>query len=521
MRALRRATLSAPTLDEGYDWPHVDAGFEPYKNQKVTSGFLSFHRRAWCCNGLRSGKTYAATYAEKMLREVLVHTGRTLVLAPLGVCPDWEEAFSKIDTDQPAKRIYDGSDRTLKQVQKEGLSDDVDILILNHHKLDWLVRDIDAWLGHASDSPALIIADEASVFKNHLTDRYKCLEYLVKDCKAKEPRAWVEQRFLWALTGSPRARDATNVWAVSRLINPALMHYTFNEWRSKVQRRTDIRDKFGKYQFSTYTDKKDAPSICAEYMQPMIRFRTQDCVDLPPQAYQYFWTPADGDQKRLLSAFGNRLRTATADGHTFNALKAGSRLNKLMQVASGVVRNKEGDWVEIGCKHRINQLLSLYEEAEGNVIVFCTYKATARYLQKQLKKKKIKTGIINGDIPPSRRRKVKDEFQNGRRKMVLIMHPEPTRFGYTMSAASITVWWEPPMDPEHWLQGNERGRGPKTHKTLIAMFYSSEAERHYYEVARARTVNNNKTIDLFAEFAKSRVKLSKELASLIETDEAA
>lgn len=441
------------------------------------------------------------------------------MLAPLGVCPDWEEAFLAINTPEQVLRVYDGSDRSLKQVQKEGLSPDVDVLILNHHKLDWLVRDIDAWLGAAGDAPAMLIADEASVFKNHTTDRYKCLQYLTKDCKAKDPRPWVEERFLWALTGSPRARDATNVWAVSRLINPALMHYTFNEWRSKVQTRTDIRDRFGNYVFSQYEDKTDAPQICADYMQPMIRFRTQDCVDLPPQKYQYFWTPADGDQKRLLSAFGNRIRAADAAGHTFTAMKAGSRINKLMQVASGVVRNKEGDWVEVGCKHRVNQLLSLYSEAEGNIIVFCTYKATARYLAKVLKKKKIKTGVINGDVSPARRKKVKAEFQNGRRKMILIMHPEPTRFGYTMSAASVTVWWEPPMDPEHWLQGNERGRGPQTHKTLIAMFYSSEAERHYYEVARQRAKTNNKTIDLFAEFAKSRVKLSAKLEELLVDEE--
>lgn len=505
-----------PLLDAGYDWPHNDPDFEPFKNQKVTSGFLSFHRRAWCCNGLRSGKTYAARYAEAINREVLVHSGRTLVLSPLGVAPDWEEAFQKVDPGEKPLNVYCGAERSIKQVQEEGLRDSVDVLILNHHKLDWLVRDIDDWLGGPDDPPALIIGDEASVYKNHKTDRYKCLEYILKDKRVKSPRPWVEKRGFWPLTGSPRARDATNVWAVSRLVNPALMHYTFNEWRAKVQKRTDIRDRFGNYQFSQFEDKPDAWKICAEYMQPMIRFRTQDCVDLPPQAYQYFWTPAEGDQKRLLSAFGRRERAADAGGATFTAMKAGSRINKLMQVASGVVRDKEGNWVEIGCKHRVDQLLQLYSEAEGNIIVFCTYKATARYLKKLLTKKKIKAGLINGDVTPARRRKVKDEFQNGRRKMILIMHPEPTRFGYTMSAASVTVWWEPPMDPEHWLQGNERGRGPKTHKTLVAMFYSSEAERHYYEVARNRAVQNNKTIDLFAEFAKSRVKLSKELTGLLE-----
>ena len=495
---LKKLKIRAPTLDVGYHFETTDPDFTYYKNQKVTAGFLASHHRAWCLNGLRSGKTHSSIAGREMLRDVGYH-GRTLILSPENVVNEaWGDSYKMVN---PDLEIY-VSDGSVKDLQKH-MVPEMDVIVLNHGKLPYCVIDIDKWdFDH-------LICDEGSLYRTMDKEPVQNMTFLTRN---REVGDYVSERpnkrWLWNLTGTPRPRDATDVYPMATLINPRKMGMSFEQWRNLVQFKTDVRHpKTKQFMFRKWEDKRDSKLVdrlCAEHMRPSIRFRTEDCVDLPPQAYSYFPTPCQGDQKVLYNMIGRKGAGIGEDDSMYRVANTPNKINKMLQVASGTAVNTEGEWIHIGAKSRIDTFVELYHNADGKSIIFINFVESANYIANELKKRHIPCKIINRKTSKKKRELYRERFQTEKRKSVLIMHPETTRFGTTVSKASLTVWWVPPSHGEYWIQGNERARGPGTCKTLVAMFYSSEMERERYERVRNKGVRNNETVDMFGEFRKSR-----------------
>lgn len=492
---LRALGIEVPNLDVGFEFKHADPQFTYYAHQKVTAGFLSLHHRAWCLNGLRSGKTLSSIQAREILRQ-LGYKGRTLILSPENVVNEaWGDSYKAAN---PDLSIY-VSDKDVAHLKTHGMRPETDVLVLNHGKLPYCVIDLDAW-----DFDFLIV-DEGSIYKTPDKEPVNNLNFLARNREVGEFISnKPSKRWLWNLTGSPRPASGADIHPMCKLINPKLMPLSYTQWRKKVQNFHDVKDARGKFLFRSWTDKNEdeVAAACARVMQPQIRFRTEDCVDMPPQAFSYFHTPAHGDQKTLYNMVARHKAGKLGDDN-YRVVTTPNKINKLLQVASGTVKNVSDEWVHIGATKRMEALLQLYEQAEGKVIVFCTYTETADYIRDELKKKKIKCDIINRKVSKPKRERIRSAFQTDKRKSVLVMHPETTRFGTNVSAASVTIWWIPPMHGEYWIQANERARAPGSTKTLIAMFYSSELEREYYKRVMGKQRGNDKTIDMFGEFRKT------------------
>lgn len=511
---LRALKIPAPTLDVGHEFNHATPNFTYYDHQKVTAGFLSLHHRAWCLNGLRSGKTLSAIQAREILRSLGFH-GRTLILSPENVVNEsWGDSYKAVN---PDLKIY-VSDKTVAHLNTYGLRSDTDVVVLNHGKLPYCVEDVDKW-----DFDFLIV-DEGSIYKSPDKEPVNNLNFLMQDRTVGDYISdKPSKRWLWALTGSPRPASGTDIWPLARLINPKLMWMTFGQWRKKVATFYDVKDRHGRFQFRQWTDRPEdeVAQLCAEKMKPSIRFRTEDCVDMPPQAYSYFHTPPTGDQKTLYNMIARHKAGKLGDGK-YRVVTTPNKINKLLQAASGTIKDTDGNWVHIGAKSRMDALLDLYNQAEGKVVVFCTYTETADFIKAELKKKSIKCDIINRKVSKPQRERIRQSFQTDRRKSVLVMHPQTTRFGTNVSKASVTIWWIPPMHGEYWIQGNERMRQPGSGKTLVAMFYGSELEREYYRRVQGKQRGNDKTVDMYGEFRKtSKVDstYSKQFLQNWDTDE--
>lgn len=502
IQKLRADGVAAPLLHTGFEFTHPDPDFAYYKHQKHTAGFLAQHHRAWCLNGLRSGKTYSTIWAREILRDQGYH-GKVLVLSPENVVNEsWGDCWKLV---RPDLNIY-VSDKTVDHLRQHGLRQDTDVVVLNHGKLPYCVIDIDEW------DPDFIIVDEGSVYKTPDKEPVGNLSFLAMNRTISEYQSYrPKKRWLWALSGSPRPSSGTDVWPLCRMINPELMPLSFKQWQRQVQTFVDVRDRDGKFQFRKWADRDEAEVVeaCAKVMQPSIRYRTEDCVDMPPQAYSYFHTPPVGDQKTLYSMVA-RKSAGTLDEDKFRVVTTPNKVNKLMQIASGTAINTDGVWIDVGSKSRMDALLDLYRQADGKVVVFVNFVATAAYIQRELRKKHIKCDVINSTVSQKKRERIRAAFQSDRRKSVLVMHPKVTQFGTNVSAASVTIWWTPPMQGEFWIQGNERARAPGSTKTLIAMCYSTEAEREYYRRLQSKQRGNDKTIDFNAEFRKTR-KVDPEL----------
>lgn len=516
LAALDKLGIERPDLSEGYDWP---AKFDLYSHQKTTAEYMASHDRAWCTNGMRSGKTTSAGSGSDLARSCkdLGADARVLILCPVNVMTTaWYREMLAIDR----RKTYYVAKSSTAAVRKQLKDKDINTLILNHDKLEWLSREIDEWLGR----DGLVIVDEAHAFRNPKTKRFKNLKYLVDPAHEDS-----KHRKLWLFTGTPVPNAPTDIYHLQKLIDASRVPASEGEWRGMTMKSYQITvparpGSTHMRPITKWSTLACAEQMIADAMHPCIRFRTQDCVELPEQAYSYYDCELSKDQKRMIKEMVAGYAT-THEDKALVAANAGVRVSKILQVCTGAVLDNEGNGIEVGAPSKIKCLLDLMEQNEGKTIVFCTYKASQKYIKKMLNDKKITAEIVNGDTTPTKKVAIADKFQSRRTPEVLILHPQCE--GMTLSAALLSVWFGPPDSNLQWSQANERMRAPvkgtdkydDKHKTLVAMLTGSSLEKQRYVDRIESDEKQTRAIDIYAEALKE-FGTAEALKSLFTEEEA-
>ena len=301
-RLLRNLGLNPPhPVDYYYDWP---GQYQPLDAQRETVRFLTSHQRAYCLNDLGTGKTLSSLWAFDFLKyQGEVH--KLLVVAPLSTLErTWgDELFNHFPHLQfnvlhgtAAKRRVLLSDKT------------VDVYVINHDGVKVLEDDL-----HRRPDIDLVIIDElAQVARNAQTDRWKSLRTLLGI------RKWT-----WGMTGTPTPNAPTDAWAQARLITPSTVPTFFAHFRDATMRQT-----------ATYTwvVRDEANDIVHQAMQPAIRFKRDDCIDLPPVTYETREVALTRDQQGVYDSMLAKLY-AEYQGGEITAVNEAVKTMKLVQIA--------------------------------------------------------------------------------------------------------------------------------------------------------------------------------------------
>ena len=138
---------------------------------------------------------------------------RALILSPLSTLERvWKNDIFDVLMHRKAVVVH-GS--RIKRM--EALNMDVDFYILNHDGLG--IQEITDHIRRRPDID-LVIVDEASMFRNHDTKKYKALRNMLRD----------DMR-LWLLTGTPCPNAPTDAWALTRLISPSRVPQFFGAFK--------------------------------------------------------------------------------------------------------------------------------------------------------------------------------------------------------------------------------------------------------------------------------------------------
>src|SRR5690606_10372756 len=86
--------------------------------------------------------------------------------------------------------------------------------------------------------------------------------------------------------------------------------------------------------------KDDANDIVFGAMQPAVRFKRDDCVELPPVVYQTRKVTLSQQQERAYKMMMSKLRIAFQEGEV-TAANEGVLFSKLLQIAAGWVYTKD------------------------------------------------------------------------------------------------------------------------------------------------------------------------------------
>lgn len=464
-----------------YAWPAF-AGRKPFLHQKHTVKFFLDHKRAFCLNDMGTGKTLAAIWACDILLSAK-KIRKVLIIGPLSTMKSvwWNELMMNVP--QRVAAIAHGKGRIHRiQTIKDPC---VQFVIINHDGIKSVEDEI------VEEQFDIIIIDEVTAFKAN-SDRTKCMERIAKAQDVSNNRQRMRDGGLWSMTGEITPNAPTEAFYPARITNP------YNKWLPRYYGQ--FRDAcMVQINEMVWIAKQEAPQIVAMCCQPAIRFTRDECLDLPETIYQTMETELSAAQKEWYSKMKREALVESESG-SVSAVNAAVKLNKLLQISAGAVKNDVGDVVEIGCEERLQQLWEVYDETpQKKLVIFATYRATIEMLMRELAKKGIRAACIHGDVAQNLRASHIQDFQTGSLQ-VLVLQPQSSAHGITLTASSTIVWFSLIPSNELFQQGNARiVRAGQTRKTLIIMFVSTPAEKHIAKILENKGNMSAEVLRLFAD----------------------
>lgn len=455
-----------------YDWPKVSGKHSPFSAQLDTASFLSMNSRAFCLNGMGTGKTNSALWAYDYLRRTKT-VNKVLVVCPLSTMErTWADSAFQTFPHLDCVVLHGTRERRNKL-----LAQDVDIYVIN---IDGLSTIKDA-LAKRPDID-LIVIDELALARNSGTDRWKILNAI---CNKQAPRR------VWGMTGSPTPNAPTDAWAQCKLVtpdNPTMPKY-FSAFRDRVMRQiTPFK----------WAARQDANEAVYQMMQPAIRFSLDDCVDLPEQTFITRDVALTPEQNKAYKDMLNKLSTEYAGGQIL-AVNEAVKANKLIQIACGVAYGTDGEHVIIPSKPRMDVLKEVIEESEGKVIVFVPLTGALESVASELRKD-FTVETVHGGTSKTDRDRIFGEFQRGLDPRVLVANASTMSHGLTLTAATTIVWYAPVHSNETYEQACARVRRPgQTRTTVIVHIAGTDVERRVYKRLQDKQSMQGVLLDMMKE----------------------
>ncbi len=471
-----------PPVEHYYDWP---GRYKPFEHQKVTTSFLAKHNRAFCLSGLGTGKTISTLWAYDFLRaEGSVR--KAIIITPLSTLERaWGDEIFRNFPHLTFTVLHGARDKRFKLLQQ-----DVDIYLVNHDGAKILAAEI----AKRDDIDVVIIDEIAQAARNAGTDRWKALNTIAKG----RPR-------VWGLTGTPTPNSPTDAWAQCRLVVPERVPPYYGRFRDGVMKQLN--------QFK-WVPRDSATQTVAEAMQPSIRYKREDCIDLPPVMYETRSVEMSPEQKRMYKDMVSKLH-AEYEGDQVTAVNEAVKAMKLVQIASGSVYRNDGEGVVIPAQERLSVTQEIIEEAGSKVIVFVPFTSALENVAEHLRKELDPTGyarrkqgldgftdveVIQGSTSKGDRDAIFKAFQNTAEIRVIVAQPASMSHGLTLTAASVIIWFAPVNSHETYEQacGRITRPGQKLNQ-LIVNIEGSPVERAIYERLQHKGKMQGLLLDLLKE----------------------
>jgi len=464
---LRRMNYDVPSpILTNYDWPHP-TNQPPFDAQLKTSAMLTMNNRAYVLNGMGTGKTRAALWAWDYLNKNKL-AGKLLVVAPLSTLKfTWSrEIFNTL----PARvtSVLHGT----REKRLEALAKDADIYVINH---DGVKTILDA-LATRSDIDTLVL-DELAVYRNGQAQRSKTMRKLAS-----------KFQWAWGMTGAPIPTLPTDAWSQAQIITPNTVPKYFKGFRDELMIRVNT---------FKWAPKQDATDRAFKALQPAVRFTLDDVVELPEAVYRTMDIELGPTQAKIYKQLALHCYAAVQNGE-ITAANAGAVMNKLLQVSTGWVYDKDHNTVSLDNDKRIEALIDVVLASEGKKLVFVPFKHALAGISQALKNEGIDHATVSGDTSANERGEIFNLFQNTGKYSVLAAHPQCLAHGITLTMADTIVWFSPVTSLEIYDQANMRIRrvGQK-HKQLYLHFQGTPVERRVYQMLQNKQNIQGELLSLF------------------------
>ncbi len=302
----------------------------------------------------------------------------------------------------------------------------------------------------------LVVADEA---------------HRAKDARSKQTRAlWAatgDAEFRYALTGTPIANDASELWPVLHWMSPT-------EWPTKTKwmdRNVNIMfNAFGGTVVSGIKPEREAEFFATFHPRFRRMLKAQVLKDLPPVVCERRDVEMTPKQRKAYIQMQEEL-LADVDGGSLMAPNVLQRTLRLLQLASSFGEidlvpdpKKPGEYKEVfrltDPSSKVDAFMDdLPDFAGQSVLVFAVSRQLINLLSARLTKAKIKHGLITGDQTELERDNHISAFQAGHSKLILSTI-QAGGVGITLSRASVMAFLQRSWSQVDQIQAENRAQRP-------------------------------------------------------------
>jgi SNF2 family DNA or RNA helicase len=455
-----------------YSWP---GKFKPMQHQVETSSFFTFYRKGFCFNEPGTGKTLAALWAADYLMK-RGEVRRCLILCPLSIMHSaWLNDLNNSVIHRSAIVAHHAqASRRIEMIQQ-----DYEFVICNYDGLNLIAQEI------TNDGRFdLIIVDEANAYKTVTTKRWKTLKSIMRP-----------DTLLWMMTGTPASQSPLDAYGLAKLVNPDGVPKFFTAWRDMVMNRITT---------FKWAPKPNAAELVHNALQPAIRFTKEQCLDLPPVVTTVREVPLTPQQKKYYDILKDQMIVKAA-GETITAVNAAAGLSKLLQISCGAAYTDDKEVVEFDAAPRLGVLEEILEETDRKVLIFAMFRSTIDAIHAHLLKKGIAAEVIHGGVAAGKRGDIINRFQTQPDPRVLVMQPQATAHGITLTAANTVVFYGPLMSVEQYVQCIARAdrKGQNADKVTVVHIQGSPIEKRMFKALEGKVSDNSLLTEMFETEIKS------------------
>lgn len=471
--ALIRAGFSLPPkIISDYRWPGM---FKPMRHQILTVAAMTKHKRLFVLNGMGTGKSMASLWAvdHGINRQTIK---RTLIVAPISTLQDvWGDSIFANFLNRSYVVLKGSKERRLKLFNQNH-----DYYIINPEGLHIIVDEL-----KSRPDISHVIIDELALYrasKNRINLMNSILNTggVVRTC--------------WGLTGEPTPNAPTDAYWQVKLLRPDLSR--------EIGSFTSFRDKLmWKRGLFNYIPRDGAMETVFRFMQPAVRFALADCADIPEQTFQFRQVELPPEQKKV---YDRMLKESYAEfeDSEIEAVNAGVRYTKLLQIACGAVYDGEGNTVVLGIDERMKVVRELIESSDRKVIVMIPFTSVLDLVYNNLVANKIGTVKMDGRNKADRE-EIFDSFRRSKTVKVLVANPRVLSHGITLTEADTTIWFSPITSNDVYTQANARThRLSQEHKTSVINIYATRTEKDLYDGLKEK----KRLQDVLLELVKRNTK---------------
>ena len=355
---------------------------------------------------------------------------RVLVVAPSSVCSVWEREFQNY-ADFPFKihTLLGDKSKRIKDIQSlENESEkSLCVAVINYESV-WRDDIFTALLEYDAD---LIIADESQRIKNPNANQSKAMHKLGDRAQYK-----------FILSGTPIQNEFVDLFSQYRFLDASIFGTKFYDFRDKYA-------VMGGYKNKEIVDYKNLDDLVKREMSVAYRVTKAEALDLPEQTFERRYVSLREKERRLYEQLRYESYAELENGERITAKSALTQLLRLQQFTGGFLPESSNAEPQLISKAKLNALEDILcdyvVDSKKKLVIFARFlpeiHEIERLCEKVLKKAKMRSVSIYGEVERSARGKIVEQFQTDPATMVIVGQIDTLGVGQTLTAADTCVYY--------------------------------------------------------------------------------